>query len=142
MAQKSKVAAFRMDLANQIKWICNHLYWYVYSITDQNEREARWAFLVDHLIDRHNNCFHSPLVGQEKWITKGQQLQWQLQCSNERNSKWNCSDRLLLIRSTFLILQLLLIVDSKLHVYLLGLLLEKKVYKRHEDTCELESFLF
>ena len=70
MAQKSKVAAFR-DLANWIKSICNHLYWCVYSTTDQDEREARWVLLLDHLVDRHENCPHPPIVERKKWITKG-----------------------------------------------------------------------
>ena len=69
MAQKAKTAAFRV-IAPWIKSITNHLYWCIYSSEYEEEREFKWRFLLDHIVDRHQDCPHTS-VSPKQWLTKG-----------------------------------------------------------------------
>ena len=65
------------DMVNDwIKSITNHLYWCVASSPegDGNEMAVRWKSLMEHICDRHNECYHLPLGVEErrkKWFQPG-----------------------------------------------------------------------
>ena len=46
-----------------IKSITNHLYWCAASSPegDGNEMAIRWKSLMEHICDRHDECYHLPL---------------------------------------------------------------------------------
>ena len=64
-----------------IKSITNHLYWCVASSPegDGNEMAFRWKSLMEHICDRHNECYHLPLGVEErrkKWFQPDILVQW------------------------------------------------------------------
>ena len=59
-----------------IKSISNHLYWCAASSPegDGDEMVVRWKSLMEHICDRHDECYHLPLEGRDrhkKWLVSG-----------------------------------------------------------------------
>ena len=59
-----------------IKSITNHLYWCAASSPegDGHEMVVRWKSLMEHICDRHDECYHLPLEGRDrhkKWLVSG-----------------------------------------------------------------------
>jgi len=59
-----------------IKSITNHLYWCVASSPegDGDEMVVRWKSLMEHICDRHDECYHLPLERRDrhkKWLVSG-----------------------------------------------------------------------
>ena len=56
------------DMVNDwIKSITNHLCWCAASPGgDGNEMAVRWKSLMEHICDRHNECYHLPLGVEER----------------------------------------------------------------------------
>ena len=58
-----------------IKSITNHLYWCTATAPDGDDIVKRWKSLMDHLCNRHDDCYHDSLDTLEerrkKWFTPG-----------------------------------------------------------------------
>ena len=70
-------------IAEWIKSITNHLYWFAASSPegDGNEIVKSWKSLMDHICDSHDTCYHSPLSLDErkkKWLIPDTGYTWLL----------------------------------------------------------------
>ena len=59
-----------------IKSITNHLYWCAASSPEGNGNEMliRWKSLMEHIYDKHDECYHLPLNVEERrkrWFQPG-----------------------------------------------------------------------
>ena len=61
-----------------IKSITNHLYWSTATASDGDDIVRRWKSLMDHICNKHGDCYYDPLDTHEerrkKWIISGSQI--------------------------------------------------------------------
>ena len=62
-------------IGDWIQSITNHLYWSTATASNGDDIVKRWKSLMDHICNKHDDCYHDPLDMQEerrkKWIISG-----------------------------------------------------------------------
>ena len=64
----NKAAKYKdCELINEwIKSITNHMYWCVASAPSGNEIAVHWKSLMNHLCDKHEDCYHTNDMGNRR----------------------------------------------------------------------------
>lgn len=70
------------DIRLWTKSSVNHCYWVAASSGDNGEmKEQKWASLVEHVANKHDNCQHGELDEDRQWLREGETLTLNVYCA-------------------------------------------------------------